>query len=149
MSTGQCGSVHGAFVVTGYDEISDVYRNPETYSSANSFSGPLVQLPGQPQEDVANALIEQHGRLSGPNLRTMDPPEHTADRGLMMHMLTPKRLKENEAYMWRLSDQVIGEFAERGSCEFIGEYAQPFALLVIADLLGSPSRITPPYELNR
>ena len=132
--------VHGAFVVTGYDEISDVYRNPETYSSLNSFSGPLVQLPGQPQEDDANALIEQHrSTFPAHNLfGTMDPPEHTAHRGLMMHMLTPKRLKENEAYMWRLSDQVIGEFAERGSCEFIGEYAQPFALLVIADLLGIP-----------
>ena len=68
----------------------------------------------------------------------MDPPGHTAHRGLMMRMLTPKRLQENEAFMWRLSDLVIDEFAERGMCEFIGEYAQPFALLVIADLLGIP-----------
>ncbi len=132
--------VHGAFVVTGYDEISAVYRDPEMFSSLNTFSGPLVQLPEQPEGDDANELIQRY-RTSFPAndlVGTMDPPEHAAHRGLMMRMLTPKRLKENEAFMWRLADQVIDEFAMRGSCEFIGDYAQPFALLVIADLLGIP-----------
>ncbi len=132
--------VHGAFVITGYDEISAVYRDPEMFSSLNTFSGPLVQLPELPEGDDANELIQRY-RTSFPAydlVGTMDPPEHAAHRGLMMRMLTPKRLKENEAFMWRLADQVIDEFAGRGSCEFIGEYAQPFALLVIADLLGIP-----------
>jgi cytochrome P450 len=40
--------------------------------------------------------------------------------------------------MWRLADQVIDEFAARGSCELIHEYAAPFAMLVVADLLGVP-----------
>lgn len=132
--------VHGAFVVTGYNEISAVYRDPETFSSLNSFSGPLVQLPEHPQGDDANELISRYRKTFPAHdiVGTMDPPDHTAHRGLMMRMLTPKRLQENEAFMWRLSDQVIDEFAERGTCEFIGEYAQPFALLVIADLLGIP-----------
>lgn len=132
--------VHGAFVVTGYDEISAVYRNPEMFSSLNSFSGPMVQLPELPDGDDANELINRY-RPTFPAydiVGTMDPPDHTAHRGLMMRMLTPKRLQENEEFMWRLADQVIDEFAERGACEFIGEYAQPFALLVIADLLGIP-----------
>src|SRR5579864_2186032 len=37
--------VHGAFVVTGYDEISAVYRDSTAFSSLNSFSGPLMRLP--------------------------------------------------------------------------------------------------------
>jgi cytochrome P450 len=132
--------VHGAFVITGYDEISAVYRDPETFSSLNSFSGPLVQLPEPPEGDDANEVIERY-RSTFPAhdiVGTMDPPAHTAHRGLMMRMLTPKRLQENEAFMWRLADQVIDEFATRGSCDFIADYAQPFALLVIADLLGIP-----------
>jgi cytochrome P450 len=132
--------VHGAFVVTGYEEISEVYRDPERFSSLNSFSGPLVQFPERPQGDDANELIRRYRTVFPANdiVGTMDPPEHTAHRGLMMRMLTPKRLQENQAFMWRLADQVIDEFAERGKCEFIGDYAQPFALLVIADLLGIP-----------
>ncbi len=53
-------------------------------------------------------------------------------------MLTPKRLKENEEFMWRLVDRQLDEFIANGECEFLGEYAKPFATLVIADLLGVP-----------
>jgi cytochrome P450 family 150 subfamily A5 len=40
--------------------------------------------------------------------------------------------------MWRLADRHIDEFVSRGECEFIHDYAAPFTLLVIADLLGVP-----------
>jgi cytochrome P450 len=40
--------------------------------------------------------------------------------------------------MWRLADQQLDDFIDHGKCEFLIEYARPFALLVIADLLGVP-----------
>ena len=40
--------------------------------------------------------------------------------------------------MWRLADQQLDEFVADGHCEFISAYAQPFAMLVVADLLGVP-----------
>ena len=40
--------------------------------------------------------------------------------------------------MWRLADRQIDEFVARGQCEFIHDYARPFTLLVVADLLGVP-----------
>ena len=55
-----------------------------------------------------------------------------------MRLITPKRLNENEEFMWRLADRQIDEFVANGECEFISEFASPFALLVIADLLGVP-----------
>jgi cytochrome P450 len=55
-----------------------------------------------------------------------------------MRLITPKRLKDNEAFMWRLADQQLDEFVSDGRCEFIGAYSQPFAMLVVADLLGVP-----------
>ena len=55
-----------------------------------------------------------------------------------MRLLTPKRLKENEGFMWGLADRQLDEFLANGNCEFIGAYAQPFAMLVVADLLGVP-----------
>ena len=42
-----------------------------------------------------------------------------------MRLITPKRLKENEAFMWRLADRQIDEFIARGECEFISEFASP------------------------
>ena len=85
-------------------------------------------------------IIEEH-RDELPfsdQLPSFDPPKHTAHRGLLMRLITPKRLKENEEFMWRLADRQIDEFLDRGECEFVHDYANPFTLLVIADLLGVP-----------
>jgi cytochrome P450 len=62
-----------------------------------------------------------------------------------MRLITPKRLKENEASMWQLADRMLDEFlgsvdGGTGEGEFIGGYAGPFTLLVIADLLGVPEQ---------
>ena len=40
--------------------------------------------------------------------------------------------------MWELADKQIDTFISRGKCEFMGEFATPFAVLVISDLLGVP-----------
>ena len=40
--------------------------------------------------------------------------------------------------MWRYADRQIDEFIQRGECEFIADFAGPFTLYVIADLLGVP-----------
>jgi cytochrome P450 len=55
-----------------------------------------------------------------------------------MRLITPKRLKENEEFLHRLADRQIDQFHARGECEFVSEYAGPYTLLVIADLLGVP-----------
>jgi cytochrome P450 len=69
---------------------------------------------------------------------TMDPPDHTRERALLMRLITPKRLKDNEQFIWRLADEQLDEFVGDGRCEFISAYTQPFAMLVVADLLGVP-----------
>jgi cytochrome P450 len=128
---------HGAFVVTSYDVISAIYRDPETFSSCNAFAGPFVAFP---EEGEVAELIDKYRQTfpNGESFITWDPPEHTAHRGLMMRLLTPKRLQENEAFMAQVADDQIDRFAGKGECEFLSEYAQPLAMLVIADLLGVP-----------
>lgn len=131
----------GVFMVTGYDEALQIYNDTETFSSCTSVTGPFpgFPVPLEGRDDVAE-LIEQH-RDELPfsdQLPTMDPPTHTAHRGLLMRLITPKRLKENEEFMWRLADEQLDRFLEGGSNEYINGFATPFAMLVIADLLGVP-----------
>jgi cytochrome P450 len=131
---------HGVMMVTGYDEAIAVYTDTDTYSSCNSPTGPFPGFPVALEGDDVSALIEQH-RDELPmsdQLLTFDPPIHTAHRALLMRLITPKRLRENEEFMWRLADTQIDEFIDRGACEFIREYGQPFAMLAVADLLGVP-----------
>ena len=131
---------HGVMMVTGYDEAIAVYNDTDTFSSCNSPTGPFPGFPVPLEGDDVNALIEQH-RDELPmsdQLLTFDPPIHTAHRALLMRLITPKRLRENEEFMWRLADRQIDEFIDRGDGEFIRGYGQPFAMLVVADLLGVP-----------
>jgi cytochrome P450 len=131
---------HGVVLVTGYDEALEVYHDTATFSSCTAVTGPFPGFPVALEGDDVTDLIEQH-RDELPfsdQLPTFDPPKHTSHRGLLMRLITPKRLKENEEFIWRLADRQIEEFLAKGECEFISEYANPFAMLVIADLLGVP-----------
>ena len=131
---------HDVVMVTGYEEALAVYHDVERFSSCNSVTGPFPGFPVPLEGDDVSELIEQH-RDELPmsdQLPTMDPPKHKAHRGLLMRLITPKRLKENEAFMWELADRQIDEFHGRGEVEIVREFAGPFTLLVIADLLGVP-----------
>src|SRR5438477_3412554 len=130
----------GVYLVTGYDEACAIYNDTATFSSANSVTGPFPGFPVPLEGDDVTDLIEEHrGALPmSDQMLTFDPPLHTAHRGLLMRLMTPKRVRENEESMWRLADRQIDELIGRGECEFIGAYGQPFAMLVVADLLGVP-----------
>jgi cytochrome P450 len=130
----------GVVAVTGYDELTAVYRDGATFSAINSSLGPFpLPFEVDGDEDISH-LIEAH-REQFPmheHLVSFDPPRHTAHRALLNGLFTPKRLKENEEFMWHLADELISEFVVDGRCEFVAAYGQPFPLLVIADLLGVP-----------
>ena len=131
---------HGVYMVTGYDEALAVYHDQESFSSVNSVIGPFAHFSVPLEGDALTDLIEEH-RSDLPftdQLPSFDPPRHTEHRGLLMRLFTPRRLQENEDAMWRIAGGLLDTFAARGRCEFVGEFASPMAMLVIADLLGVP-----------
>jgi len=131
---------HDVVMVTGYEEAITVLNDTTTFSNCNTVVGPWARWPVPLEGDDISAIIEQY-RDDLPfsdQLPSFDPPKHTAHRALLMRLITPKRLRENEAFMWRLADQQLDEFLGSGRCEFVGDYANPFTLLVVADLLGVP-----------
>lgn len=131
---------HGVVMVTGYDEGVAIYNDTERFSACVSVTGPFPGFPVPLEGEDVSPLIEKY-RDELPfsdQLPTFDPPKHTAHRELLARMITPKRLKENQEFIWRLADQQYDEVLAGGSCEFIGDFANPFAMLVIADLLGVP-----------
>ena len=130
----------GVVAVTGYEEIHEVYRNTDDFSSCNSVVGPFAAFPVPLEgDDIRETVAQYRDQLPmHEHMVTMDPPDHTRERSVLMRLITPKRLKANEDFMWRLADQQLDEFLADGHCEFISAYSQPFAMLVVADLLGVP-----------
>jgi len=132
---------YGVYMVTGYDEACAVYNDPDTFSSCNSVTGPFpgFPVPLEGRDDVSELVEQYRDQLPfSDQILTMDPPKHRDHRHLLMRQLTPKRLRENEAFVWGLADRRIDEFIGRGECEFVADYAGPFTSFVIADLLGVP-----------
>ena len=127
--------------MSGYEEASEIYLDTDTFSSCNSVIGPFATFPVPLEGDDVGDDHRHATATSCPCTSTWSPwtrPMHTQERALIMRLLTPKRLKENEAFMWRLADRQIDEFVGAGHCEFIRAYTQPFAMLVVADVLGVP-----------
>lgn len=134
---------HNVMMVTGYDEALQVYNNADAFSSCISVTGPFpgfpVPLQGKSREEIDALIAEHRNKLPmSDQLPTLDPPVHSDHRAILMRLITPKRLAENEEFIYRLTDRTLDTFVSRGHCEYNGEFAAPLAMLVVADLLGVP-----------
>jgi cytochrome P450 len=142
---------HGVVAVTGYPEVLAAFKNHEAFSAVNAIGGPFPPLPFTPEGDDITEQIEQHRHLFPihEHMVVMDPPAHERARSLLTKLLTPRRLKENEDFMWQLVDsqidQLIDPDSAEGRCEFLSEYAKPFATSAIIDLLGVPEQDRPEF----
>jgi cytochrome P450 len=132
---------HGVVLVSGYDEAVAVQRDPnQTFSVCNIVSGPWSGIPTKTDSDDISDLIERHRQrvTFGDYFITFDPPKHTAHRSLLSRLFTPKQLKSNEDFLWRLADEQLDRFIAEGKCEMVVDYNFPYTLEAITDLLDVP-----------
>jgi cytochrome P450 len=133
----------GVVAVTGYDDAIEVYRDAVTYSSCNSVGGPFppVISPSSEVDDVTEVINSSREQWPFSEFMvTMDGAQHEAERNLLRKLLTPRRLKENEAALAGIADRCIDAFIDAGRCEVVHEYGKPFTTQAIADLLGVPEQ---------
>jgi cytochrome P450 len=141
---------HNVVAVTGFDEALQVHLDTEHFSAVNSVTGPLPPLPFEPAGEDLTAQIEAHRKEMpfGEDVLTQDPPQHTPLRSLMMRLFTPRRLKEMEPLIAAIASDLIDELKPAGRCEFVRDFARPFALLGIAELLGVPKNERSEFRAN-
>ncbi|KUI01686.1 cytochrome P450 [Mycobacterium sp. IS-3022] len=142
---------YGVVAVTGYQEVLAAFKDHDSFSAVNAIGGPFPPLPFVPEGDDITEQIEAHRHLFPihEHMVVMDPPAHERARSLLTKLLTPRRLQENEDYMWQLADSQLDQFIDpassEGRCEFLSEYAKPFATSAIIDLLGVPKQDRPEF----
>ena len=131
---------HDVVAVTGYEEAAEILRRHDDFSACVTVAGPFADFPEPLAGDDVSELIERyrHRLPQHDHMVTMDQPAHTRERALLMRLLTPGRLRENEEFIGALADQQLDSIIGAGHCEFIRSYASPLATLVIAELLGVP-----------
>jgi cytochrome P450 len=136
---------YGVVIVTGYEEALQVYHQPDVYSSINRTGGPVVDLPFEIVGDDISELLEQHRSFFSQHdqIVTFDPPMHSDHRAILMGLITPKRLKENEQWLKDTADRFLDELVPRGECDYIWDYCKGYSVLAVADLLGVPTEDHP------
>jgi len=114
----------GIWFLTRHEHCNRILRDPR-------FSAELGQ-----------SIRRRHDKLPR-SMLSSDPPDHTRLRNPvskifppMVHQLRP-RIQE-------IVDELLGQFAERGRIEIIGDFADPLALRILAEILG-----VPPKDLER
>jgi len=79
-----------------------VWRDDEHFSAINAVIGPLagVTFPSG-KDDISEDIEKFRSQIQfGGLVATQDPPLHARTRSLMAGVLTPKRLRDNEQFMW-------------------------------------------------
>ncbi|PLK27488.1 cytochrome P450 [Novosphingobium sp. TH158] len=142
--------------VTGYDEGVAIYKDDIHFSAINTVTGPYLPLEYDSSRDIDEQIEET--RAGNPYLGTImteDEAKHAKSKSILNGMITPARLKANEAFMYRLADRIIDEFIDKGTFNVLTDFGSPFAQLTVADLLGVPEEdheairglVAPPNQL--
>jgi len=107
----------GFYTLTRYDDVRAVAHDHETFSSAQGI------------------LVPEQDR---PPFRALefDPPDHESHRNVMMPILTPAEVTRHEELIRRNATELLEAVRGRGSCEILEDFAEPFAVNVITDIVG-------------
>jgi cytochrome P450 len=135
-----------AFMVTGYEALNDLLtRKSDAFSSCLSVLGPLPPLPFKPEGgDITAQLEAVRDELPwSAHLVCYDGAKHAEHRALMTNLLTWKRLKQNEDYLYGLVDQLIDKFIGNGTCNVVPEFSHATTTYAISDFMGIPEADRP------
>jgi cytochrome P450 len=130
----------GFWLVSRYDDVMAVVRDPERFSS--NFSSAFAAGPA----DDEILAIQREGYAPANTLLTNDPPSHTQFRGLVNKAFTPKRVAQLEASIRAIADDLWAAFAADGRVELVGQFAVGLPLTVIADALGVDRADMPSFK---
>jgi cytochrome P450 len=104
-------------VLSRYDDVGTALRRTETFSSSAAIDigqeRPLIPLQ-------------------------IDPPEHAKYRRVLNPLFSPKRIALMEPAMRDLARRLIGEFVDKGACDFHTDFAVPLPCTVFLQVMGMP-----------
>jgi cytochrome P450 len=114
----------GFWVLTKYEDVRAVYRDPATFSSA----GGILLRPESHGEDPGG----------GRTLALTDPPRHRQLRALVDDWFSPRSIRLLETEMRAVAHDIVMRALERETCDFVTEIAARVPLFVICKMMGVP-----------
>lgn len=118
----------GSLLLTRYEDIVPVYRDPRLFSSdKNKEFGPKFG---------PSPLLEHHTT----SLIFNDPPLHTRVRRAIVGALSQRHIAAMEAGLAALVDRLLDDMAAHGTVDLIESFAGAIPVDIIGNLLRIPAR---------
>ena len=117
---------NGSWLLTRYDDILPVYRDPKVFSSdkKKEFGPKFGPSP----------LLEHHTT----SLIFNDPPLHTGVRRAIVGALSQRHIAAMEPGLMKLVDDLLDAMAGEAEVDLIEDYAAAIPIGIIGNLLGVP-----------
>jgi cytochrome P450 len=128
------------WMVTGYDAVTAVLRDPACYSSARGMDAVFGGKLSRRGTDMRGAAGVDAGTLR--ILIASDPPDHTRLRRLLSRAFTPRAIAEIEPRVRVICGQLVEQLVAKvqaDQADLVRDFAVPFPVTVIAELLGIPT----------
>jgi cytochrome P450 len=122
-----------AWLVSRYSDVLAVFDQPVRFSSDRFRKLDPRYASERPEVKAVSEVL-------GDWLVFRDPPDHTRLRALLQKSFTPRQLEKNRGRIQATIDELLDQAASRGEMDFIRDFAFPLPALVIAILLGAPTR---------
>jgi cytochrome P450 PksS len=127
-----------SWVLTRYEDVRSVLRDPEQWSSLRPEGGNRGARPDQPRETVAPQATL--------TMLSSDPPDHTRLRRLLDRDFTPGRIMRLAPHVEEITARLLAGAAARPQFDVAEELAVPLPVTVIAELLGIPPALGPQFK---
>lgn len=136
-----------------YDPLSEQFRTDRagTYrrlrEEAPCYLDPSGRFAALSRfDDVRSAALDwgtfsavtAEAKILRPIINDMDPPLHSQRRSNLSRAFTPRRVAALEPRVRAIAQELISQFAERGSCDLISEFAALLPSRVMGELIGIP-----------
>jgi cholest-4-en-3-one 26-monooxygenase len=114
----------GYYVITKYDDIVNISKNPKTFSSYHGTN--IEEYPPEALDAVRMLMVN------------MDPPQHNKFRKLASVAFTPRVVKALEPHIRERTQKILREVQEKRDVDIVANMAGELPLQVICDLGGVP-----------
>src|SRR5690606_31823739 len=121
-----------AWILTRYEDVMTVLRQPEQFSSAGRVSYLLKNLDEAVRQQLTR--LERHYEIG---LAHSDPPDHTRLRALLNKVFTPRMVDAWRPRIEAVSHQLIDETLQQTQPDIIRDLAYPLPATIIAEMIGA------------
>ncbi|MEL7243536.1 MAG: cytochrome P450 [Cyanobacteria bacterium J06573_2] len=123
-------SVVNAYVITKYEDVLSILKNPTVYSSAKS-----LQTAGDMTPEAGKVLEQGFPFVS---LINSDGEKHRRLRSPFLKIFAPDNLKKVEHSIYAIANRLVDKFIDNGSVEIVSKFGHPLPLEVILTMYGVP-----------